>query len=98
VRIDETAVPVRPAVAGACEALGLDVLSVANEGKFVVIVPPAEAEAALRAMRAHRLGREAAAIGEVLPRAAGPRVVLRTRIGGERAVDVPYGEDLPRIC
>ena len=99
IRVDEASVPVRPAVAGACDALGLDVLNVANEGKFIVVVPPGEAEAALAAMRGHVLGREAAAIGEVLPPAAvGPRVTLRTTIGGERVLEMPYGEDLPRIC
>jgi len=98
-RIDETRVPVRPAVAGACETLGLDPLSVANEGKFVVIVPAGEAEAALAAARESPLGREAADIGEVLPPPdRGPRVTLRTRIGGERVLEMPYGEDLPRIC
>jgi hydrogenase expression/formation protein HypE len=98
-RIEETAVPVRPAVAGACDALGLDVLNVANEGKYVVIVPADEADAALAAMRGHPLGREAAVIGEVLEGdAPGPRVTLRTRIGGERVLELPYGEDLPRIC
>jgi len=99
IRIEEAAVPVRPAVAGACDALGLDPLNVANEGKFVVIVPPEEAGAALAAMRAHPLGRDAAAIGEVLPPArVGPPVTLRTTIGGERVLEMPYGEDLPRIC
>jgi hydrogenase expression/formation protein HypE len=97
-RIDEAAVPVREAVAGACDALGLDVLNVANEGKFVVVVPAGEAEAALKAMRAHPLGRDAAVIGEVLPAGSGPRVTLRTQIGGERVLELPYGEDLPRIC
>jgi hydrogenase expression/formation protein HypE len=100
-RIDEAAVPVRSAVAGACDALGLDVLNVANDGKFVVIVPAAEADAALKAMRGHPLGRDAAVIGEVLPPASpsgGPRVTLRTKIGGERVLELPYGEDLPRIC
>jgi hydrogenase expression/formation protein HypE len=97
-RIDEAAVPVRPAVQGACDALGLDVLSVANEGKFVVVVPPGEADAALAAMRGHPLGRGAAVIGEVLPAGPGPRVTLRTTIGGERVLELPYGEDLPRIC
>jgi hydrogenase expression/formation protein HypE len=98
IRIDETAVPVRPAVAGACDALGLDVLNVANEGKFVVVVAAGEADAALAAMRSHPLGRDAAAIGEVLPAEKGPRVTLRTTIGGERVLEMPYGEDLPRIC
>ena len=98
-RIDEAAVPVRPAVAGACEVLGLDVLNVANEGKFVVVAPADEAEAVLRAMCSHPLGRQAAVIGEVLEGAArGPRVTLGTRIGGERVLEMPYGEDLPRIC
>ncbi|MCX5673823.1 MAG: hydrogenase expression/formation protein HypE [Planctomycetota bacterium] len=97
-RIEEAAVPVRPAVQGACDALGLDVLSVANEGKFVVIAPPGETEAALEAMRSHPLGRDAAIIGEVLSPGPGPRVTLRTTIGGERVLELPYGEDLPRIC
>jgi len=98
-RIEESAIPVRPAVEGACEALGLDVLSVANEGKFVIVAPAGEAEAALRAMRNHPLGRAAALVGEVTqaPR-RGPRVILRTAIGGERFLEMPYGEDLPRIC
>jgi len=98
-RIEESAIPVRPAVEGACEALGLDVLSVANEGKFVVVVPADEAEAALQAMRGHALGRAAALVGEVTDAPArGPRVILRTAIGGERILEMPYGEDLPRIC
>jgi len=98
-RIEESAIPVRPAVEGACEALGLDPLTVANEGKFVVVVPPDEAEAVLRAMRNHPLGREAALVGEVTDAPArGPRVILRTAIGGERILEMPYGEDLPRIC
>jgi len=99
IRLEEPRVPVRPAVAGACEALGLDPLTVANEGKFVVIVAPEESAAALAAMQGHVLGREAAEIGQVLPAPArGPRVTLRTRIGGERVLEMPYGEDLPRIC
>jgi hydrogenase expression/formation protein HypE len=99
IRIDEASVPVRPAVAGACDALGLDVLNVANEGKFIVVAAPEEVEAALAAMRGHALGRDAAVIGDVLaPAAVGPRVTLRTTIGGERVLEMPYGEDLPRIC
>ncbi|MCX5648314.1 MAG: hydrogenase expression/formation protein HypE [Planctomycetota bacterium] len=98
-RIEESAIPVRPAVEGACEALGLDVLSVANEGKFVAVVPPDEAEAVLQAMRGHALGCDAALVGEVTDAPArGPRVTLRTAIGGERILEMPYGEDLPRIC
>jgi len=97
VEIDEVAVPLRPAVAAACEMLGFDPLTVANEGKLVAFVPPTEAEAALAALRAHPLGREAAPIGTVT--AEHPRLVLaRTAIGGRRVVDMPLGELLPRIC
>ncbi len=82
---------------GACEILGLDPLYVANEGKCLVIVAREAAEAVLAAMRAHPLGREAAIIGEVV--ADHPRkVILRSRIGGLRVVDMLSGEQLPRIC
>lgn len=97
VEIEEAAVPVRPAVAAACEMLGFDPLTVANEGKMVAFVPPEEAEEALAALRAHPLGREAARIGVVTEEH--PAMVLaRTRIGGRRVVDMPLGELLPRIC
>ncbi len=97
VEFDERLVPVRPEVSAACEMLGLDPLYTANEGKLVAVVPPAQAEAVLSAMRAHPLGREAARIGLVV--AAHPGlVVARTGIGGSRVVDLPAGELLPRIC
>lgn len=97
VELDEAAVPVRPAVMAACEMLGFDPLTVANEGKLIAFVPPEEAEAALAAMRAHPLGRDAARIGRAT--AEHPGVVLaRTGIGGRRVVDMPLGELLPRIC
>jgi len=97
IEIDETAIPVRPAVAAACEILGLDPLEVANEGKLVAIVPPEGAEGVLAALRSDPLGREAATIGRVV--AAHPRVVaMRTVIGGTRVVPLPIGEQLPRIC
>ncbi len=97
IEIDESAVPIRPAVAAACEMLGFDPLTVANEGKLVAIVPPEEAEAALEAMRAHPLGRDAARIGTVTEEHPG-LVLARTGIGGRRIVDMPLGELLPRIC
>jgi hydrogenase expression/formation protein HypE len=97
IEIDETAVPVRDEVRGACELLGLDPLFVANEGKLVVFVPEAGAEAALGAMRAHPLGKRAARIGSVV--ADRPSVVIaRTSVGGRRIVDLPFAEPLPRIC
>ncbi len=95
--IDELAVPVRPAVAAACEMLGLDPLHVANEGKLLAVVPPEAAEAVLAAMRRHPLGQEAALIGRVTDAHPG-LVVGRTAIGGQRVIDLPAGELLPRIC
>ncbi|MBC7226054.1 MAG: hydrogenase expression/formation protein HypE [Thermoflexales bacterium] len=97
VELDEAAVPIRPAVMAACEMLGFDPLTVANEGKLIAFVPPEEAEAALRAMRAHPLGRDAARIGLVTAEHPG-LVLARTGIGGRRVVDMPLGELLPRIC
>jgi len=94
--VDESAVPVRDAVAGACDLLGLDPLTVANEGKLVAVVPADEAEAALRAMRGARYGDEAAVIGRVQD--GRPRVVGTSALGGQRIIEMPYGEELPRIC
>jgi len=97
IRLDEASLPVSEPVRGACEILGLDPLYVANEGKCLAVVAPEAADAALEAMRAHPLGREAAVIGEVVAGQPGG-VVLRSRIGGERIVDLLSGEQLPRIC
>jgi hydrogenase expression/formation protein HypE len=97
IAIDEQAVPVRDEVRGACEILGLDPLLVANEGKLLCFVPEAGCEAVLRAMRDHPLGRNAARIGTVTSSRPG-LVLARTPIGGQRIVDLPYGEALPRIC
>ncbi len=97
VEFDETAVPLQPAVQAACEMLGFDPLTVANEGKLVAFVPPEEAEAALAALRGHPLGRRAARIGTATAEHPG-LVLARTGIGGRRVVDMPLGELLPRIC
>jgi hydrogenase expression/formation protein HypE len=95
--LKEKNIPVHPAVQAACEMLGFDPLYVANEGKVIVIVPEAEAAAALEAMRQHPYGLNAARVGVVQ---AGPpgRVLMRTLIGGTRILDVLAGEMLPRIC
>lgn len=95
--IDETAVPVREDVQGACEILGLDPLYIANEGRFIGFVPACEAERALKQMRLHPLGAEARIIGKVAGDAAG-LVTLRSAIGASRVVDMLSGEQLPRIC
>jgi hydrogenase expression/formation protein HypE len=95
--ISEREVPVPPAVANACAVLGLDPMYVANEGKLVAFVPREHAEAVLDAMRAHPLGRQARIIGEAVADHPG-MVVARTGLGGTRVVDMPIGEQLPRIC
>ena len=97
IEIDETAIPVREAVRGACELLGLDPLYVANEGKLIAIVAPEAAGRALGALCSHAYGREAAVIGQVVDAHPG-RVVLRTALGARRIVDMLTGEQLPRIC
>jgi hydrogenase expression/formation protein HypE len=95
--IDEAAIPVRCEVQGACEVLGLDPLYVANEGRLLVFVAPDRVRKVLAAMRMHALGRESVIIGEVTADHRG-LVVMRTRIGGSRIVDMLSGEQLPRIC
>ena len=92
----EQAIGVRPAVRGACEILGLDVLAAANEGKMLMVVAPEAQEQALAVLKAHRLGREAAVIGRADERAG--LVRLATGLGTERMVETPYGRELPRIC
>ncbi len=96
-RLDERSLPVGDAVRGACEILGLDPLYVANEGKCLAFVAPEAADEALELLRSHPLGREAVVLGEATQEHPG-RVVLRSRIGGERVVDMLSGEQLPRIC
>ncbi|WP_369185593.1 hydrogenase expression/formation protein HypE [Streptomyces sp. Y1] len=95
--VSERAVPVPPQVANACAVLGLDPLYVANEGKLVAFVPREHADAVLAAMRAHPLGVRSAVIGECVTEHPGT-VVCRTPFGGTRVVDLPMGEQLPRIC
>ncbi len=95
--LEETALPVRPEVAAACEILGIDPLTVANEGKLVAVVAPEAAGAALAALQRHPLGRDAAVIGEIAAERDG-LVLLETPFGGRRVVDTLVGDPLPRIC
>jgi hydrogenase expression/formation protein HypE len=97
VLLEEERLPVAPMVTGACELLGIDPLYVANEGKFVAVVAPEEAEAGLAALRSHPLGAAAAEVGRVVSEPA-ESVVLRTGFGGTRIVDMLVGDPLPRIC
>ena len=100
IEIEEDLIPVRPAVRGACDMLGYDVLQVANEGKMVCVVAADQAEQALAAMRATKYGENAAIIGEVAPARPdrGPKVFVRNAFGGRRILDMLVGEQLPRIC
>jgi hydrogenase expression/formation protein HypE len=99
--IEEDLIPVRPEVRGGCSLLGLDPLYLANEGKFICILPAEQAEAALAIMRADPLGAGAKRIGTVTavdkPGQSG-RVVLKTGLGGKRLLGMLEGEQLPRIC
>ncbi len=89
----------RDSVRGACEILGLDPLLVANEGKLVAFVPEAERRGACSPRCArHPLGADAALIGRVTEAPSGHRDRCATPIGGERILDLPFGEALPRIC
>lgn len=97
IEYDEALVPVPAEVAGACSFLGLDPTHVANEGRLVAVVPAGTAEAVLAAMRAHPDGAGAVAIGHVVDSHRGV-VAARTRLGATRVVDLPVGEQLPRIC
>lgn len=96
-RVQERTVPVREVVHGACEILGLDPLYVANEGRFVAIVPPEYADASLEVLCRLPVSQQAARIGVITEQPAGT-VLLESRIGGNRVLDMLSGEQLPRIC
>jgi len=95
--IAENSIPVHEQVRGVCEMLGFDPLFLANEGKMAVFCSPDDAGNVLAAMRAHEYGRNAAVIGRVHEKGQG-RLILNTVIGGERVIDLPVGELVPRIC
>jgi hydrogenase expression/formation protein HypE len=95
--LEEDQIPVRSNVAGACEMLGIDPLYVANEGKFLAVVDPTEADDALAALRSHSGGHDATEIGHIADEPAAT-VVVRTPFGGTRIVDMLVGDPVPRIC
>lgn len=97
IKLEEALIPVDEVVQGACEILGLDPLYVANEGRFAVFVPAAQADAALEAMKKMEVSQGSVRVGRV---EEGPdrTVILQSRIGGNRVVDMLSGEQLPRIC
>lgn len=95
VELSETAIPVNDDVKGFCDILGLDPIYMGNEGKMIAVVPASDEAKALEIMRETEVGRNAAVIGHITE---GKGVVMVTRLGGKRIVDVLYGEGLPRIC
>ncbi len=97
IELEEEALPLRPAVRGFCEILGLDPLYLANEGALVVFVPEERADGVLAAMRTRPEGREARIVGRAVEEHPGT-VVMNTLFGGGRVVDMLVGEQLPRIC
>lgn len=99
--IDESQLPVRPEVNAVCELLGLDLLTIANEGKLVAFCPPEQADTLLTTMRAHPAGKDAAIIGEVSEahtRGTDAMVSMHTLLGGTRLIDWQWADALPRIC
>jgi hydrogenase expression/formation protein HypE len=97
IRVDESSLPIRDAVRGMCEILGLDPLYLANEGKVIAVVPADKAQAILKVMQAHPQGEHSCIVAEVVAEPK-QRVILQTRFGGDRIVDMLVGEQLPRIC
>jgi len=94
--LDEGLLPVAPAVRGICEILGFDPLYLANEGKAILLASRSASDAVVSALRGHPFGRGATIVGKVAE--GSPDVLLRTTVGGLRAVDYPVGDQLPRIC
>jgi len=97
IRIVEAQIPLKNEVAATCELLGFDPLYLANEGKLLAFVTAADTEAVLAAIQENPFGKDAAVIGEVVDDHHG-QVIMETRIGGSRIVDMLAGEQLPRIC
>lgn len=97
IELEEDSIPISEEVKGACELLGLDPLYIANEGKLCCFVPEKYAHKVLEQMRNHPLGTKAEIIGKVVTEVS-QRVYLKTIIGGRRIVDMPSGQQLPRIC
>ncbi len=95
IRIQEEKIPIRKSVRSAAAMLGIDPLEVANEGKVVMGVPPSSADAILAALHSHKYGKDAAVIGTVTK---GAHVIMETLIGGERFIEPPIGDPVPRVC
>jgi len=97
IHIEESAIPIREEVQGACEILGFDPIYIANEGRFICFLPQSDAGRALKIMKSHPLGDGASIIGRVSEGTSGI-VTMKSRIGAARFIDMLSGEQLPRIC
>jgi len=97
IRIYEDRIPLKNEVAATCELLGFDPLYLANEGKLLAFVSPSDTDVVLAAIRENPFGKDATVIGEVVEDHSA-KVIMETRIGGSRIVDMLAGEQLPRIC
>ena len=95
VRVHEEKIPIRKNVRSAAGMLGIDPLEVANEGKVVMGVPASCADAVLAALHSHKYGKDAAVVGTVTK---GAHVIMETEIGGERFIEPPMGDPVPRVC
>ena len=95
--INEKDIPLRDGVVSACEMLGIDPLSIGNEGKVVIACVPEMADEVVKTLRNHPLGKNAAVIGHAVESNV-PRVIMRTEIGGKRIIEPPTGDPVPRIC
>jgi len=98
IKIEESSIPVHEDVKGACEILGFDPIYVANEGRFIAIVPKKDLEKALEVMKASEEGKDSVVIGEVIDQDSDGIVTIKSVIGVDRIVDMISGEQLPRIC
>ena len=98
IEINQADVPINKTVQAAADMLGFDVLNIANEGKLVAVVSPGSADECLNVCRKHPLGKKAGIIGEVVETSGAAVVEMKTKIGGKRIVQMPYGRELPRIC
>jgi hydrogenase expression/formation protein HypE len=97
ISVNESSVPVEDPVKGLCEMFGFDPFYLANEGKVLIVVGDGEEDSVLEIMRADPLGKQSEIIGEIIPDSKS-LVILNTSIGGRRILDMPSGQQLPRIC
>ena len=97
IEIAESKIPVSPEVRSMCEILGYDPLYIANEGKVVIVAGEQDSEKILQIMKQEKHGKKSRIIGHITEEHPG-KVILKTRTGGKRIIDIMTGDQLPRIC